>query len=359
MKLRSRLLLLLLPVLAGVVVWLAHSGPEPAYQGKPLSQWIAQIKLGSSNRMAHLGPVKADREAIKAMGLAALPALLESVRPPGYEVWWQAFYREHYPDLPPALGVHLPSPSWPPNEIRDGAFNNFVADSCRSLRPQANSLLVKTLRHSRPEVRAVAVQALTWRTNATSPEVFAGLANCLRDPAVEVRRKAIQAVFGFGPAASNAVPAIVWTLLQSHSFDPTGTERAGAATALGKIGSGAVAAVPVLQEGIAQRTNSIFRVESAIALWNIRQQSADAFPALLQEFDAFYPSMKWEIVNCFGEMGSAAGAAVPRLVAFFNSMSDPNDGFAYYNRHQTVEALEKIAPDVAKKLAGEVAEPPQ
>ena len=344
-------------------MWFARPRHEPAYEGRPLSQWIAQIKMGSSNRMAHLGPVKAEREAIKAMGLAALPALLESVRPPGYETWWQAAYREHYPDLPSALSVRLTPPPIP-NQIRDHAFNSFVVSSCRSLRPLANPLLVKSLRHSRPEVRATAAQALAWRTNTASPEILAALTDCLRDPDAEVRRYVVAAISFFGPAASEAVPAIVENMRSPRPAKNSALaedELVSAAMTLGKIGPSAIAAVPVLREGAGQRTNALFRVVSAIALWRIRHDPSDALPVLLAEVGSFDRGMKWMILECFGEMGTGAAAAIPSLAALVTPPPDANDddGFVSYNRKLALEALQKIALDVAKKLAGEAAEPPQ
>ncbi len=350
MKRYYRLLLILLPVLAGAAVWWTLASREPAYQGKPLSRWIAEIKAGDPNNPSRFDCSPAQREAIQAMGLEALPALLEAVRPMKYESWGMAAYRRCFLSLPFAMRRHLPLPA--PQDIeRKMAFRYQVVEDARRLRPQSEPLLIATLGHSRPEVRAAAAEALGGLTNS-SPTVFSALTNHLRDPNVQVRLYVVEAISCFGPAASNAVPAIAENIRLDGPQDRSAgytAEREWAAMALGKIGSGAVVAVPVLQEGAGQSTNAYFRVTSAIALWHIRHQPADALPALLQAWAVFDPHMKGMILNCFGEMGPGAAPAIPLLAAFLDSpanRADPNDS---YNRSLALDALRKIAPNVAEK----------
>ena len=347
-----RFLLVLVATVAGTVIWLARSHSEPAYQGKPLSRWIAEIKAGDTDIPPNFSRSKAQREAIEAMGLAALPALLESVRPlNSHESWWSVTYRRYYVASPASLRRHLPRPSWGLDQ--EMIFQNQVIADCQSLRPQSEPLLVKTLRHPRPEVRATAAAALGGRTN-TSPEVFSGLTNCLRDPNMEVRERIVDAISCFGPAASNAVPAILENILPhdpSAVFNHFEIEQALAAKALGKIGSGAVTAVPVLQAGIAQRTNSYLRITSAIALWRIRQQAAETLPVLLQEFGASPPLTDRMILDCFREMGPEAAAAAPRIVTLLDSAVGMHDDLYASKRRLALETLWKIAPDVAAKQA--------
>ena len=350
MKRPYRFLLVLVAIVAGAAMWWTFTSREPAYQGKPLSRWIAEIKAGDPNNPSRFGLSPAQREAIQSMGLEALPALLEAVRPLKYEPWWKAAYRRCYAGLPSAMSRHLPVPVRQ-DMVREMALQGQVVEVARRLRPQSEPLLIKTLKHPRPEVRAVAARGLGWQTN-TSPQMFSALTNSLRDRDSEVRRCVVEAISCFGPAASNAVPAIADNILPKNrpvDFRPSDVERAWAAMALGKIGPGAVAAVPVLQQGAGQSTNTYFRVTSAVALWRIRHQPADALPALLQEWAAYDPHMKWMILGCFGEMGSGAATAVPLITAFLDSppdVADPNDG---YNRSLALDALRKIAPVVAQE----------
>ena len=353
MKPRHRLLLILVPVLAGAAVWFAHARPEPSYHGKPLSRWIAEIKAGLDNpsRWA-LSPIQS--EAIQAMGMEALPGLVQAIRPEDYEPWWRATYRWCHARLPLVLSQHLPRPA-PLNRDREMFFQIQVVQDAQRLRPQSEPLLIRSLRHALPEVRAMAAQGLGSPTN-TSPEIFSALTNCLRDPEVKVRCQVVEALSLFGPPASNAVPAMATNILLNGPQDTSRGvmyERALTAMALGRIGYGALAAVPVLQEGAAQRTDSYFRVTSAVALWQIRHQPADALSALMEEFVRYDSDMKWMILNCWGEMGPGAAAAVPALVNFLHAPPIAGDGDDGYNRQLALDALRKIAPDAAAKWEGE------
>ncbi len=351
MKPRHRLLLILLPVLAGAAVWFARPHPEPSYQGKPLSQWITEIRAGLMASPPHRDPSFTEDEAIRAMGLEALPGLLDSVRPMNYEPWWSATYRRGYFGLALALRRHLPAPArWDPSA--ELAFQDFVAGRGDELWPQSGPLLIKTLRHPRAEVRVTAARALGARTNRP-PKVLFALTNCLQDQNGEMRGWVALAISSFGPAASNAVPAIVDNLLPANrpaDFKTFDNERAWAVTALGKIGPPAVAAVPVLQAGAAQQTNAYFRVMCATALWQIRHQAPDALPALAEEFDKVSAVMPM-IFTSLGEMGPEAAEVVPRILRFLDSTPNPNVfGFgAVLNRQIALEALRKIAPDAAAK----------
>ena len=282
------------------------------------------------------------------MGLEALPLLLDSVRPVNYEPWWSSTYRRAYSALPLAWRRHLPAPLDLSAEL---AFQGLVARQCDELWPESGPLLIKTLRHPRAEVRVTAALALRPRTNRP-PEVLNALTNSLTDPDSEVRLYGVVAIASFGARASNAVPVIVDNLLSRNRpahFRPSENEQACAAMTLGKIGPGAVMAVPVLQAGAAQRTNTYFRVTSAIALWEIRHQVPDALPALMQEFRGSFDPLKPMILDCLGEMGAQAAEAVPGILGLLASTPNPNDFEDDLSRQKARAALLKIAPDVANK----------
>ncbi len=354
MKRRHRLLLILVPVLAvlaGAAVWWALTPREPAYGGKSLLRWIAEIKAGPSANPPRFAPSPAEAEAVKAMGLNAIPGLLESVRDRDYEPWWSATYRHCYLHLPPGLSGVLPAPARL-NPEGEWVFRCFVAERCNGLWPQTKPLLLSTLRHPRSEVRSTAIWALSWQTNLPA-EVFQALTNRLQDSDGEVRMYVHAAIAHYGAAASNALPAIVDNLLSRNrpaGFNPSERERAAGADALGRMGPAAAAAVPVLQAGAAQRTSSYYRISSAIALWRIRHHAPDALPVLIEDFEKV-PDVMPMILACLGEMGPEAAEAVPRIVRFLDSTPDPNVfGFgAVLNRQVALEALRKIAPDVAAK----------
>src|SRR5579859_5311816 len=55
---------------AGLIVWLAARTQEPAYQGKPLSFWLARLYAGE----------RSAEEPVRKIGTNALPVLIEMIQ---------------------------------------------------------------------------------------------------------------------------------------------------------------------------------------------------------------------------------------------------------------------------------------
>ena len=350
MKRPYRFLFVLVAIVAGVIAWWALPHAEPAYQGKPLSRWIAEIKAGAKAKTPRYNPTPDEDEAIRAMGLKALPGLLESVRARDYEPWWSAAYRRCYLRLSPSLQGVMPVPV-PLDTRLESIWQCYVVNCCDGLWPQSAPLLVSALRHPRAEVRITAIQAVRWRTNH-QPELFPALTNLLQDSDGEVRMYVHAAIANYGAAASNALPAIVDNLLARNrpaGFNHSESELATGADALGRMGPAAVAAIPVLQAGAAQQTSSYYRISAAIALWRIRHQAPDALPVLIEEFPSLFDFFKPIVLECFGEMGTNAAETVPGILRFLDSPPNPNAFDDEIARQKAREALRKIAPDVVAK----------
>lgn len=67
-------LAVLLVALVGIIVWQVLGVREPSYAGKPLSQWLADLDLGSSD-----SPDKAV-QAVRAIGTNSFPWLTKMLR---------------------------------------------------------------------------------------------------------------------------------------------------------------------------------------------------------------------------------------------------------------------------------------
>jgi HEAT repeat protein len=80
------------------------------------------------------------------------------------------------------------------------------------------------------------------------PLVIDALVRMLRDENQEIRASAAASLGKFGPASSNAVPALIISLGDTNRFGRFGSEqvRTSAAAALGEMGLVAYAAIPNL-----------------------------------------------------------------------------------------------------------------
>src|SRR5262249_34652027 len=99
----------------------------------------------------------------------------------------------------------------------------------------------------------------------------------LRAPDVAPRREAATALFRLGPAAREAIPALIEAL--RHDKDPVGRRRA--AEALGRIGPAAKEAVGALVEVLQKDPDDTLRYHVATALGDIGPEARAAIPALL------------------------------------------------------------------------------
>jgi len=85
-KKRRILWAVLLVAVVAAVVWLSMPSPEPVYQGKRLSYWLAGYDSGNYNVAHPKGPSPPTQEqaneAIRQIGTNAFPALLRMLQVP-------------------------------------------------------------------------------------------------------------------------------------------------------------------------------------------------------------------------------------------------------------------------------------
>jgi HEAT repeat protein len=246
MRKRWRLLLglALVAVVVAVIGHIIRSQwlpAEPVVQGKALSFWLPRAIMenpgGVHYNQDHY------REAVAAAGPAAVPFILAKLRKSDSSL--ANTYRHLWPRLPSLLQRFLPKPKAPDYF----AFDAAAALMC--LGTNAIPSLEDAIDDGDPGVRAAAAQALCGfaggaLSTADTARIF-GRAIKDGDPAVRVF--AAFALARIGPAASNAVPALIRALDASQkNLAPMSAfyAHAGAATALAAIGSRAAPAIPVL-----------------------------------------------------------------------------------------------------------------
>ncbi len=142
------------------------------------------------------------------------------------------------------------------------------------------------------------------------------LIKTLKHRKVEPRDYAVDALGSIGPSAVEAVPAIIAAvdIPQTHvDYKVLANFRRLAAKALGRIGPEAQAAEAVLLLAL-QNEDLVYRVEAALALWNISRHSA-ALPALIAMLKQKGTDGPYKAVLALGEMGADAKPAAGALVA--------------------------------------------
>ena len=136
------------------------------------------------------------------------------------------------------------------------------------------------------------------------------LIQTLKSRSVEAREYAVDALGRIGPSAVEAVPAIIAAIdvpKTRSDYKVLANFRRLAAKALGRIGPQAQSAEPVLLQAL-QNEDGVYRVEAALALWNISRHSA-ALPALIAMLKQTGTDGPCKAVMALGDMGPNAKPA--------------------------------------------------
>jgi HEAT repeat protein len=197
---------------------------------------------------------------------------------------------------------------------------------------------------------AEALGAIRQRPDLCVP----ALAKRLDDPDWFARSTAVAALGDFGPDAKSALPELVTTLRSPDVFVRLAAARAiyridgkiepglpifiaelgkeaklseaspaGAAEELAKIGPAAAGAVPALTKALGSADRDL-RVYAAVALWRVTNKAEPALQTLIRavrEAQVPIDSDTNRAYETLGDMGPAARAAVPALVALRNRES--------------------------------------
>jgi HEAT repeat protein len=278
--------LVALTVLGGIVAGFAgwyFSSLGPRYKGEPLDYWSYQLSMGTRSEQQEA------RTAILAMGVSAVPSLIDAVKhkDPPIQRFLQT-YGARMPSFQVASAAKMVSPFYyaPGSNPR-----HFAARALGELgRTASNAVpaLMEAAKH--PELGAAATAALI----RIRGEPIAPLVQSLRD-----------------------------------FRSPRWIESAHIA---GYLGLDAAPAVPGLCQAL-QSTNELVVSAAANALGRIHLESALAVPALLEALVRF-DNQKYFRLSLYDALGSYeadARAAVPAIRHLLASSADP-DTRAYAGR---------------------------
>jgi HEAT repeat protein len=195
-----------------------------------------------------------------------------------------------------------------------GGFWSFVGEKARD--PDLAFLHLPP-QWDKPEVSCWAMRLLGAEARPAVP----ALVRLLNSRYPEVRDNAAMCLAGIGPAAEEAVPALVQALRIPKGATPEREASAWfAAYALGEIGPAAGAAAAALEELTNDAALPFLRNGAAIALIKLRRGSFQTFFDRLK--DTSEPS-KWEHVAwAVSGLGTNADPAIPLLLAGIEHSND-------------------------------------
>jgi HEAT repeat protein len=221
----------------------------------------------------------------------------------------------------------------------------MAAASLGAIGPAAVPALLEALQGENKKVRPMAVLAL-GKIGTNSEAVLPVLIKVLSDADKEVRAAAVDAVMEIGPEAGAAVPAVVSAVTDEASrgwviydmLDKIGPAPKDAvpalvdalksrnknvcecaAEALGQMGRAAKDAVPALKELLAGPDARIAGVVAPAALFRITAD-AEVLTTLCQALKHDDLDVRMGAIKAIGEIGPAAGAAVPHLMEALRSV---------------------------------------
>lgn len=343
----------------GALEALYHFGPEAAPAARRvvllLSDPEAEVAGGAARVLGAIGPSAAEvaipclrealfdtresrlfgpvwvsaAEAIGRMGPAGVAALMELLESDNLHLVRAAAYGLHYagsegrPAVPALIRVLSRNN---PATRREAIFGlQGIGPAAKEAVP----VLITMLESDDFHTQYWACRAL-GAIGPDAAEAVPMLIRLTKEGVTSVRRNAAAALGQIGPDIGPEGVAALLAALQ----DPTEPVREQAVVALGRLGSFAAEAVPVLEKVIVQRRVQC-RALAAVAIWRITGESDFAIQIIRQEI--FLPENQLQAINCLKEMGPHAAPAAPELYKLLVS-PDPD------LRQLAAEVIAKVGP---------------
>jgi HEAT repeat protein len=299
---------LLATVTGSVTAAEAPSLSDPAYQGKPLSYWIAALETPQST--AGQPKQVAAEEAIHSMGPDAIPSILRYRRGPRLQRL------------------------------------ELIGRACGLFGPEGEAKLVEALSDPDPAMRETALAVLPKSAfQAAVPDIV----KLLADPVRPVRAAAILCLMRLAPDHEETIAALIDAL---HDDAPAGParelqfSREDAAIALGKLGAKAKAAVAELTNLLTDSNDSL-REAAATALWKI-ERNPGVVPILAECLEGARDYQT--CVRLMKTLADIGPAAKPAVGVIRRKVEEPGVSFAPATvdlGEAAVDALAKIDPPSA------------
>jgi hypothetical protein len=349
----------------GTLTWFLLSHRKPTYNGKRLTEWLANYNGAVSEQ-----ELENTDEAMRQMGPTVVPTLLMMLDARDSAVKMKLInlaetHGVHVPPFPSAYEKQMMALSGfkalgpmakpaIPGLARMLARGQILALHVLSLiGPDSIGALTNALSNKESRIKIGIVQALSeYATNSAStnengnaPEVASGFRQAAaqiipallwlaRDPDEDVREWAKDGVACFSNAPEVAVPLLIPMLK-----DKNPGVRHFAASSLIAFGPAAVPAVPSLFYALSDDKPSV-RASAIEALAHVGSADTNVPPRLLKLLDDSNPETRESVARALGSSGNSARFAVPRLT---QALQDPNG----WVRIAAAGALRSIDPDAA------------
>jgi RNA polymerase sigma factor (sigma-70 family) len=275
---------------------------EPLDNGKPLSDWIKDLKDKDPD---------VRRKAAEAVGRigsdakAAVPALLDALED---------------------------------EEVSRNKDNTLSMTAAEALWKVDRAAFVEVLKTTgRSHGRWVATLAL-WNIGPAAKEVTPVLVDLAKDQKASADQAHALLALGY----IGAEPEVALPVLAAALGDRFGQySRMSAAQALGILGPKAKAALPNLEKAM-RDPDAHVRVMAAGAVWEIDRQTKAVIPVLTEALKSIDGGARQSAMRCLAQIGPEAKEAVPALLAVWQ---DPKDSL----RKDTAKAVKAIDPEAAAK----------
>jgi len=280
---------------------------EPSYRGKSAAYWFKEFSLWAG----HDGRYDFTRreeslEALRAIGDPAVSYLLGQAFParPDSAAWTNflkklnRFYDRF--GLPRAVGA----------DVRAAAALSALAQ----LHPPGRLVLPALRRHltaTNPIESGNALSIVSYLGDGLK-DAIPFLMDALRSGDGRKRSCAYHALRLLGPKAKSAVPTLIDLMAAETnrlSLDPN---VFAPAITLGKIGSNAAPALPIVKEWLASATDWGIQCGLSSILFQIDDRETNALAFLMNGLTNHEPSnLRWVAALALGEIGPGARAAAP------------------------------------------------
>ena len=308
---------------------------EPEYNGKPLSEWLLILKIGSTSTGERVEDDTEAREAVRQMGTNAIPTLLDILGANDRSKGWVLSklksngFREmyHNPNVPTddlhdtgvmafgLLGTNaIPAIPKIKKLLGDWETCSGAAQVLVGLGPAGWDTLTNGLYNSDDNVRGVTLWAIGSKSTMDSNAIARIMIAALKDPDIVNRTTAIRYLGGKDPAV--AIPVLLPLLDNPKDYDWTVV-----GLSLSSYGAAAKSAVPKLlslyTNTVVQKNRDTVKGRCMELMWALKPIDLEA----AKQAEAFSISL--------GSLGASDGNTITRL-------TNGKELFAGGNFHATI-----------------------
>jgi HEAT repeat protein len=289
-------------VLVAITLAVVRRPREPVYDGETLSYWMEHYHRASAGSLMLVNP--SAREAVRTAGTNALPYLIQWMKRPARgsgDVNCPSWALHGFEVLGPEAKPAIP-------ELVDllGKCGNYPDLALAAIGPDAVPAITNVLATNRNFRAHFAACGALSCMGANAESAVPCLVGCLKRPYPGVAARALAAVGHNRPG--EIIPALVEALERSGGY-----EAVEMADALGSFGPAAADAVPALLAASTNRLADV-RTHAAAALQRIAPGTPDALGPLIRNLYTGTIGERQQVLWTLEQLGTNGAAAWPALV---------------------------------------------